>query len=398
MQIFEQPTLALDILFGITGLAVGSFLNVLALRSLKEESLFWPPSYCPKCNKSLGIAELIPLISFFAQDGRCKHCHESIAWYYPLVEFLTALLFVVCLHVFGFTMYGIGMIFFGSTLIAVCITDFKEKLIPHEITYPAILLGIVFSTTVRNDYLATLAGIGISYILFDFLAFYGLKIYFWMNKPELVLEKRRPASLGETSAMAKLKGRHPLFGFVKKSFKRPSSGEFSIAPAKPIKQELREKLVLTSNGQPIHEIEVMGGGDAVLSALIASWLGLPQLIYALLLGFMFGACMGAFYLVYELYKLNMLKTCLRSMVIGATGGFAIVFVFLFNMSRIATSPIPSTTWIGLSIAGILAGGLLGIISSGTRASKPFPFGPALAFGAFVAMFHNPFGKLGSGGA
>ena len=397
MQILEQPTLALDILFGITGLAVGSFINVLALRSLKEESLLFPASYCPKCHKPLGPGELIPLVSFFMQDGRCKHCNKPIAWYYPLVEFLTAVLFVVCLHVFGFTIYGAGMTFFGCTLIAICITDFKEKLIPHEITYPAILLGIVFSTTVRNDYLATLAGIGISYILFDFLAFYGLKIYFWMNKPELVLEKKRPASLGE-KVIPEVKGRHPVFGVLEKPFKRPTSSDFPVAVIKSISHKIREKLVLTSNGQPIHEIEVMGGGDAVLSALIASWLGLPQLIYALLLGFMFGAFMGAMYLVYELYKLNMLKTCLRSMIIGMVGAFAIVFVFLFNMSRIATSPIPVTTWAALLFGAVLAGGLLGVIASGTRASKPFPFGPALAFGAFVAMFHNPFGKLGNGGA
>jgi prepilin signal peptidase PulO-like enzyme (type II secretory pathway) len=398
VQTLEQPTLALDILFGITGLAVGSFLNVLALRSLKEESILSPASYCPKCNKSLSPAELIPLVSFFIQDGRCKHCDHPIAWYYPVVEFLTALLFVVCLHVFGFTIYGIGMIFFGCTLIAVCITDFKEKLIPHEITYPAILIGIVFSTTVRNDYLATLAGIGISYILFDFLAFYGLKIYFWLNKPELVLDQKRPSSLSETDAVAKVKSRHPFFGIKEKFAKRPASSDFAVATKKPVNYDLREKLVMTSHGQPIHEIEVMGGGDAVLSALIASWLGLPQLIYALLLGFMFGAFMGAIYLVIELYKTNMLKSALRSMIVGTVGGFAIAFFFLFNMSRIATSPIPVTTWIGLLLAAAIAGGLLGIIVSGTRASKPFPFGPALAFGAFVAMFHNPFGKLGGGGA
>jgi hypothetical protein len=135
----------------------------------------------------------------------------------------------------------------------------------------------------------------------------------------------------------------------------------------------------------------------VLSALIASWLGLSALVYALLLGFMFGAFMGAIYLVIELYRANMLKQCLKSVLIGTLGGAGIVFFFLFNMSRIATSPIPATTWIGLVSAGAIAGALLGVIASGTRVSKPFPFGPALAFGAFAAMFYNPFGKLTSGG-
>ena len=85
-----------------------------------------------------------------------------------------------------------GMIFFACTLIAITVTDFKEKLIPHEITYPSMLIGIAFSALVRQDLLGAMAGIGASYILFDFLAFYGLKVYLHMhggNKDDSLPEK-----------------------------------------------------------------------------------------------------------------------------------------------------------------------------------------------------------------
>src|SRR5271167_927548 len=72
---------------------------------------------------------------------------------------------------------------------------FVTKVIPHEITYPSIIAGIIFSTVIRQDTLGTLAGIGISYILFDFLAFYGLQFYLLKHTPELTIGKNRAAAL-----------------------------------------------------------------------------------------------------------------------------------------------------------------------------------------------------------
>lgn len=72
------PSPYLEILAAVLGLAIGSYLNVLALRTLKEESIWRKRSYCPQCDHALGMLELIPLISYFAQGGKCKHCHKAI--------------------------------------------------------------------------------------------------------------------------------------------------------------------------------------------------------------------------------------------------------------------------------------------------------------------------------
>ncbi|MGH9549130.1 MAG: prepilin peptidase, partial [Terriglobales bacterium] len=119
-----------DVVAGLVGLCVGSFLNVLALRSLEEKSIFWPPSSCPQCKTRLWLLDMIPVVSWLALKGKCRHCSKPISWHYPVVELLTAVAFIAVLRVFDWTFEGFGMVFFACVLIAVCVTDFREKLIP----------------------------------------------------------------------------------------------------------------------------------------------------------------------------------------------------------------------------------------------------------------------------
>ena len=171
----------------LLGVSVGSFLNVMALRSLEEKSWFWPPSSCTHCGKRLGILDLIPVLSYLMLNGKCRHCKERISWHYPVVEVLTGCFFLAELTIFGWSINGIAMLLFTCTLIAVTVTDFREKLIPHEITYPSMLIGITYSGMVWGDLLGTMAGIGASYIIFDYIDFYGL----------ILLKRIRPAQEDE---------------------------------------------------------------------------------------------------------------------------------------------------------------------------------------------------------
>ena len=107
-----------------------------------------------------------------------------------MAEIVTAIIFVVLTYKFGLKLPTFAILFFITVLISICITDFKAKIIPHELTYPAILIGIAFSALYRKDILGALAGIGISYIFFDFLAFYGLKIYLRINQPTVKSSER----------------------------------------------------------------------------------------------------------------------------------------------------------------------------------------------------------------
>ncbi|HEY9732112.1 MAG TPA: prepilin peptidase, partial [Drouetiella sp.] len=302
-----------DALAAVLGLCVGSFLNVLALRSVKEESLISPPSSCPNCSHRIAIYDLIPVVSYLMLGGKCRHCRTPIHWMYPLVEVFTACTFVVLLHVYGpnfdafttFMDYGnlIGMGIFCSTLIAITITDFREKLIPHEITYPSMLLGIIYSGIVRNDAQGALVGVGISYMLFDFLAFYGTKIYIKVhgdpddpeNKHKKILVDRDREGLLVTGPDPDVHIHHTLY----------AANDFT-----------GEELISVDESDD-EEFTVMGGGDAVLSAVISAWLGLPALGIALMVGFMMGTVMGAAYLFYEMYRAKVLKNCLKPALIGA---------------------------------------------------------------------------------
>ena len=78
----------------------GSFLNVVASRYREDKFLFSKKnlggrSRCPQCRKQLNWYELIPLISFFIQMGKCRGCRQSISWQYPLVELLSGLIFLI---------------------------------------------------------------------------------------------------------------------------------------------------------------------------------------------------------------------------------------------------------------------------------------------------------------
>ena len=79
----------------LLGLAVGSFLNVLINRLPREESVVKGRSYCDHCKKKLVWYDLIPLFSFIFLKGKCGYCHSPISFYYPIVELMTGVMFVL---------------------------------------------------------------------------------------------------------------------------------------------------------------------------------------------------------------------------------------------------------------------------------------------------------------
>lgn len=350
MQSLSSNPLVMDVLAALLGVSIGSFLNVLALRSLAEKSLFVPRSQCPQCKAPIRIYDLIPVFSYCLLKGKCRDCAKPISWQYPFVEVFTSIAFVVVLRVFGWSIEGLAMLIFSSTLIALCITDFREKLLPHEITYPSMLLGIFYSAAHRQDLLGTMAGIGASYIIFDFLAFYGLKFYIWLHSRDGDEEEEE-----------------------KEEDDAQIDGVFDI------KEE------------PLEDFEVMGGGDAVLAAVISAWLGWERLTVGLIFGFLFGAVMGCVYLIIEMKKQRILHECVKPALLGASLSGGLLFATGLGWCIYSgNKPMDFMSQL-LALAGGagVIGSIIGIITTGSKVSKPFPFGPALAAGAAVAMFYNP---------
>ena len=78
----------------VIGLCVGSFMNVVILRTVSEESIVFPGSKCPKCQTPLKWYHNIPVFSYLFLRGKCGFCQEKISIQYPIVELLTGILFI----------------------------------------------------------------------------------------------------------------------------------------------------------------------------------------------------------------------------------------------------------------------------------------------------------------
>ncbi len=131
----------------ISGLFVGSFLNVLVDRLPKDENPFTGRSHCEYCKKTLAWYDLIPLLSFVSTQGKCRYCRKRLSLFYPLIELTTALLFVLTLNTFGLIGGGIYLtyyLFLVSVLIVVFFSDLRYGIIPDKIVFPAIIVSLVY--------------------------------------------------------------------------------------------------------------------------------------------------------------------------------------------------------------------------------------------------------------
>ncbi len=129
----------------ITGISIGSFLNVVILRALSNESIVNPPSKCPKCQKPLKWWHNIPLLSYIFLRGKCAFCKEKISIQYPIVEFLTGYLYLMTFLKFGYTFNTIFIIIFISLFIIISTTDIKEHVAFNLHSYILAFFGILYN-------------------------------------------------------------------------------------------------------------------------------------------------------------------------------------------------------------------------------------------------------------
>ncbi len=135
----------------IAGLVLGSFLNVCITRIPRDESVVSPGSHCPRCGKPIRWYHNFPVISFLILRGRCAHCRERISIRYPMVEVLTAVLFVACFARFGINAELLKFSVFSFLLVGLIFMDAETGLLPREFTYPGIALGLLFAWFVPGD-------------------------------------------------------------------------------------------------------------------------------------------------------------------------------------------------------------------------------------------------------
>jgi leader peptidase (prepilin peptidase)/N-methyltransferase len=119
------------------GLALGSFLNVLAARVPLRRSIVRPRSACMACSAPIAPYDNVPLVSYAILRGRCRSCGARIPLRYPAVELATALLVVACVLAFGLTAYAALAAGFCAVLVALSAIDLEHRIVPNRIVVPA---------------------------------------------------------------------------------------------------------------------------------------------------------------------------------------------------------------------------------------------------------------------
>jgi len=143
----EIKEVFLYFIFIICGLIIGSFLNVAIYRIPRKISIIKLSSFCPHCNKKIAFYDNIPIISYIILKGKCRNCNAKISFVYPLVEFLTALLFLANYIFFGLSIKTLTGILLCSLLIVVSFIDINFGIIPNVIVLPFAAIGLIINIT-----------------------------------------------------------------------------------------------------------------------------------------------------------------------------------------------------------------------------------------------------------
>jgi len=143
----------------VFGLIVGSFLNVCIYRLPRKQSVNWPGSRCTACDRPLSWYENIPVVSWVALRGRCRTCGERISVIYPLVELITAGLFVAGYLIYGLTALLAVRIAFACAMVVLFAIDLRHHLLPNVITVPGIAIGFVLSLFLPPGWKSALIGL-----------------------------------------------------------------------------------------------------------------------------------------------------------------------------------------------------------------------------------------------
>jgi leader peptidase (prepilin peptidase)/N-methyltransferase len=188
--------------FLVPGLALGSFLNVVAARVPLKRSVVTPRSACMNCQSELTWYDNIPLLSYLVLRGKCRNCGVHIALRYPLVELVTALLIAGCVWKFGLTGDAAIAAFFCAALVAVSATDLEHRIIPNRIVVPAAAIALVAQTALHPGLEWVLCALG----AFGFLFAAALAYPKGMGMGDVKLALLMGAMLGRTVAVALMVG------------------------------------------------------------------------------------------------------------------------------------------------------------------------------------------------
>jgi leader peptidase (prepilin peptidase) / N-methyltransferase len=137
--------LTMQIIIFILGLSIGSFLNVCIYRIPEKKSIAFPASHCPNCKHSLNAIDLIPILGYLINRGKCKYCGSKISLQYPMVELFTAIIFLLLFNKFFISMEFLKYAVLASVLIVITVVDLERQEIPDEMIIFGLIAGLLFN-------------------------------------------------------------------------------------------------------------------------------------------------------------------------------------------------------------------------------------------------------------
>jgi leader peptidase (prepilin peptidase)/N-methyltransferase len=154
----------------VFGLIIGSFLNVVTWRLPRGESLVKPRSKCPGCATQLKPYDNIPVVSWLVLRGRCRGCGERISARYPVVEAITAALYVLVVAVAHDDVLRLVLgLVLVTFLVPIAAIDLDHKIIPNKLTGPAAVLAIALVAVLEPRHLPEYLAAGFGALLFFYL-------------------------------------------------------------------------------------------------------------------------------------------------------------------------------------------------------------------------------------
>ncbi|RDI96758.1 prepilin peptidase [Meiothermus sp. QL-1] len=329
------------------GSLIGSFLNVVIYRLPKGLSVVRPRSSCPHCGHTLTPVELLPLLSWLLQRGRCRRCRGPISPRYPLVEALTAFLFALSAYLLGGTggIAGVLLVWaFIALLIALAFIDIDTKTLPNSLNFAGVFLGLMAAWALGfpQGFSQALEGGLLAAGLLALLAGYGGLIYnrfkdspregpFGVHQVHLAAMGGAWGGMWGTAGGVYWGSLGLLLGFLNAALNARTArvlalpdgltlGLAALAPlaalllqASPL-ESLRGMLlsagglalagmlywwirnpsdkVEADNTEESGYVSVMGYGDVVLAGFLGVWLGFAQFLVALLIAVLAGAVLG----------------------------------------------------------------------------------------------------------